>query len=183
MSAKGEGMYKMQHWFREQMAMYTAYHRDVRNCATHFIGVPMIVFALLIAMSHLPIASAGDFPVTLATLFLAALLLLYLATVPLMGIVATVVHIPLLWFAHTIAAGEAGQSWLVAGACFVAGWIIQFVGHVFEGRRPALFDNLIQVFMAPGFLVTEALFACGLLHDLNEDLEVRAAKYAKGASS
>ena len=28
----------------QQMAFYTAYHRDARNKATHFIGVPMIVF-------------------------------------------------------------------------------------------------------------------------------------------
>ena len=168
----------MQDWFREQMAMYTAYHRDVRNCATHFVGVPLIVFALLIAMSHVPFGVIGSVPVTLATIFLAALLVLYLVTVPAMGVVATVVHIPLLWFAHALAAGDATQSWIIAGACFVGGWIIQFVGHVFEGRRPALFDNLIQVFMAPGFLVAEAMFACGLLRDLNADLDSRAAKYA-----
>ena len=167
----------MHNWFREQMAMYTAYHRDPRNCATHFVGVPLIVLSLLIAMSVIPIASIGGLPVTLATLFLAAILLLYVVAVPVIGVVATVVHIPLLWLAHDIAMRDGGQMWMITAACFVGGWIIQFVGHVFEGRRPALFDNLVQVFMAPGFLVAEALFACGVLRDLQKDLESRSVNY------
>ena len=28
------------------MVMYARYHRDRRNIATHFVGVPMIVFAV-----------------------------------------------------------------------------------------------------------------------------------------
>jgi uncharacterized membrane protein YGL010W len=40
----------------------------------------------------------------------------------------------------------------------VAGWVAQFVGHgVFEGRAPALLDNLVQAFfMAPIFVIMEA---------------------------
>jgi len=168
----------MHNWFRDQMAMYTAYHRDPRNCATHFVGVPLIVLALLIAMSLVPFTGLGGVPITLATLFLGAVLLMYVVAVPAMGLVATVVHIPLLWLAHDIATGEGNPVWFITAACFVCGWVIQFIGHVFEGRRPALFDNLIQVFMAPGFLVAEALFACGLLRDLQEDLETRSVKFA-----
>ena len=29
--------------FESQMAMYTSYHRDSRNRATHFIGIPAII--------------------------------------------------------------------------------------------------------------------------------------------
>lgn len=168
----------MQVWFREQMAMYTAYHRDVRNCATHFVGVPMIVFSLLVALSALPLGQLGTVPITLATVFLLLLLALYWVAVPLMGLVATVVHIPLLWYADA-AANDPASIWIIVGVCFVGGWIIQFVGHLFEGRRPALTDNFLQAFMAPGFLVAEALFACGLLSDLRRDLELRSSKYDK----
>jgi len=31
----------------QQMGFYAAYHQDARNKATHFVGVPMIVFGLL----------------------------------------------------------------------------------------------------------------------------------------
>ncbi len=30
----------------EHLANYAAYHRDPRNVATHFIGIPMIVLAV-----------------------------------------------------------------------------------------------------------------------------------------
>ena len=30
----------------ELMVQYAAYHRDRRNIATHFVGIPLIVFAI-----------------------------------------------------------------------------------------------------------------------------------------
>lgn len=167
----------MQGWFREQMAMYTAYHRDLRNCATHFFGVPLIVFSLLVAMSLVPVGSVGGLTITLATIFLSLLMVLYCATVPLMGLVSIVVFTPLLWYAQSLSLEVPSFVWTVAGACFVGGWVLQLIGHFFEGRKPALTDNLLQIFMAPGFLVAEGLFACGFLGDLKADLDSRSHKY------
>ena len=45
---------------------------------------------------------------------------------------------------------------------FVLGWIIQLVGHAIEGKRPALADNILQVFNAPLFLTVEVLASMGL---------------------
>jgi uncharacterized membrane protein YGL010W len=167
----------MHEWFREQMAMYTAYHRDLRNCATHFVGVPLIVFSLLVTMSLVPVGSIGGLTITLATILLSLLLVFYCATVPLMGLVSVVVFTPLLWYAQSLSLEELSFVWTVAGACFVGGWVLQLIGHLFEGRKPALTDNLLQIFMAPGFLVAEGLFACGVLRDLKADLESRSHNY------
>ena len=38
--------------FRRQLASYAAVHRDARNKATHFIGIPVIVFSLLVAATQ-----------------------------------------------------------------------------------------------------------------------------------
>ena len=35
----------------EHMAFYEAYHRHPLNKATHFIGIPLIVFSLLVLLS------------------------------------------------------------------------------------------------------------------------------------
>ena len=51
---------------------------------------------------------------------------------------------------------------------FVLGWIIQIIGHIIEGRRPALADNILQIFNAPLFLTIEALSLAGLRRDLTE---------------
>jgi uncharacterized membrane protein YGL010W len=66
----------------------------------------------------------------------------------------------------------------VAASAFIGGWIIQFVGHVFEGRRPAFTDNIVQILMAPPFLIAEMLFARGYATDLKQVLETRSQKYA-----
>jgi len=45
---------------------------------------------------------------------------------------------------------------------FIGGWILQFIGHtVFEKRRPAFTDNLIQLLIGPLFFVIEILKKLG----------------------
>lgn len=162
-------------WFLEQLAMYSAYHRDRRNQLTHHIGVPLIVFSLLLALSQVPIGEVGEVPVTASTLVLGVLLPLYLLAVPLTGVLTAIFYAVLLVIAHRLAGSP--NIWWITGAAFIGGWIIQFVGHVFEGRRPALIDNALQIFMAPPFLIAEVLFAMGLEKELAADLDQRAVKY------
>lgn len=40
----------------EQLVRYAEYHRDRRNIATHFVGIPMIVAALAILLSRPAVA-------------------------------------------------------------------------------------------------------------------------------
>ena len=35
---------------KEQLQSYGAYHRDPRNKLTHFLGVPLVTFALFLAL-------------------------------------------------------------------------------------------------------------------------------------
>jgi uncharacterized membrane protein YGL010W len=73
----------------------------------------------------------------------------------------------------------------VAIAVNVFSWIIQFVGHgVFEGRAPALLDNLVQaVFLAPLFVWLEFLFKLGYRPELkarvDRAVEAELAKVKK----
>jgi uncharacterized membrane protein YGL010W len=40
-------------------------------------------------------------------------------------------------------------DWRWAATLFVFGWILQFIGHVFEGKPPAFFSNPIHLFVGP----------------------------------
>ena len=55
----------------------------------------------------------------------------------------------------------------------ITSWIAQFVGHgVFEGRAPALLDNLVQAFfLAPFFVWLEVLFHFGYRSELKNRLD------------
>lgn len=167
----------MKPWLLEQMAMYTAYHRDARNRASHFVGVPMITFSIFIMLSFVRFGEPDQEPITAAMLFVIPLLALYASAVPVLGLVSAVFLLPLLWGAERVTQQDPQTIWIISGVCFVGGWIIQLIGHMFEGRKPALTDNILQVFMAPGFLVAEVLFAVGLLSELKADLTTRSVKY------
>ena len=153
----------------EQMSFYAAYHQDARNKATHFIGVPAIVLSLMIPLSWLRIDA-----VSAAMVITAALLAYYLALDIWLGFAMCIVMGALLWLGQLIADQGALAGWSWFGGLFVGGWILQLVGHVFEGRKPALADNLFQIFVAPIFLCAELFFALGYKPRLHSAVEERA---------
>jgi len=67
--------------------------------------------------------------------------------------------------------GATANYW--AFGVHVASWLAQFIGHgVFEGRAPALLDNLVQaVFLAPLFVWLEVLFLMGYRPGLKSRLD------------
>src|SRR5688500_9284798 len=54
--------------FELQLAQYGAYHRDPRNIAPHFLGVPMIMFAVVILLPRPVFFATGGLAVTPALL-------------------------------------------------------------------------------------------------------------------
>ena len=56
-------------------------------------------------------------------------------------------------------AAQTTGTWLALGiGLFFVGWVIQFIGHIFEGRKPAFVDDLIGLVVGPLFVVAEAGF-------------------------
>jgi uncharacterized membrane protein YGL010W len=156
----------------DQMAVYAAYHQDARNKATHFVGVPLIMLSLFIPLAWLRV-DVGGVALSAAMLFAAAVLLYYfLLDVPL-GLAMLAFTAALVWLGDVIASQGTAEAWAWFGAVFVGGWILQLVGHGFEGRRPALADNLFQIFVAPIFLAAEAFFALGYKPELQRRVNVK----------
>jgi len=159
----------------EQMSFYAAYHQDARNKATHFVGVPVIVLSLMIPLAWLRFEG-----ISVAMVITAALLAYYLALDVWLGLAMCVVMGALLWIGQMIADQGALIGWIWFGVLFVGGWILQLVGHVFEGRKPALTDNLFQIFVAPIFLCAELFFALGYRPRLHAAVQVRASRLRAG---
>jgi uncharacterized membrane protein YGL010W len=164
----------------DQMAFYAAYHQDARNKATHFIGVPVIMLSLFIPLAWLRV-DMGSFTVTAAMVLAAAVLIYYFMLDLFLGLAMLVITAALVWAGDRIAALGAVQGWLWFAVLFVGGWILQLVGHVFEGRKPALADNFLQIFVAPIFLAAEVLFALGYKRALHDRVQDRALRMRAGA--
>ncbi len=160
-------------FFVHQLATYASYHRDARNRATHFIGIPAIVFSILVPLALAPV---GLFGLSWAALLAIVAVLGWIALDPLIGCAMIVIMLPFLVIAEWIAQSYgATVAWIVFAVFFIGGWVFQLVGHVWEGRRPALTDNLFQAFIGPMFIMAEVLVAIGLKRDLKPAMEGHGA--------
>lgn len=164
----------------QQMAFYAAYHQDARNKATHFVGVPMIIFGLFIALGWARL-EVGGVPLTAAMLLAAVVLAWYfLLDVPL-ALAMLAVNAALLYLANLVSLLPigAGLAWFLV--FFAGGWVIQLIGHAWEGRKPALVDNFFQIFVAPIFLAAEVFFALGYKPALHAAVQKRALEMRAAA--
>lgn len=150
------------------LVQYARYHRDPRNIATHYVGIPLIVFAIGVllaraqfSVAHVMISFDG------VAYLLAALWYLRQGqrTITLVTLAAIAA---LLALAHPLADAPLA-TWLAVGVgSFVVGWVFQFVGHYWEGRKPAFVDDLRGLLVGPMFVVAEVGFKLGAgkaLHD------------------
>jgi uncharacterized membrane protein YGL010W len=145
----------------EQLSLYARYHRDPRNIQTHFAGIPLIVISVFGMLS---------FPVFSTAISAAYYLVLDLKFGVLMlgfsGLCYALSQQLVQW---------AGAHWLWASvAVFVVGWVLQFIGHYFEGKKPAFVDDLMGLLIGPLFIVAEWAFMAGFAKPLQQQIEADA---------
>lgn len=153
-----------------RLASYTAYHRDPRTKLTHFFGVPMVTLSLFIFLGWFRFIHS-TLPITVAVLFYLSVSIYFLVLDRQIGAITVAWNLPLLLIAHAISQAQATTSYIWFLIFFVGGWIIQLWGHYYEGKRPALLDNISQIFNAPLFLTCEVLFKLGKRPDLRPPSE------------
>lgn len=157
---------------QEQMATYAAYHRNGSNKAIHFVFVPLIVWSVMGLLGLIPGVLVGGVVVTLAHVLTLAVLAYYLRLDFPLGIAMVLFFTVLLVSALELDLRLGGTALSFFGAVFVLSWAAQLVGHrFFEGRKPALADDLFQVFVSPIFIMAEWAFALGLRRELRAQVE------------
>ncbi len=158
----------------QQITQYAAYHRDRRNIATHFVGVPMIVFSVVLAL--VPWV-AGGVNVALIAIGIASVYYLILdrSLGTAMLLFLFVCYLIAITFNAAINArgGHAGFVLAAAAMLFIVGWVIQFVGHQYEGMKPAFTDDIMGLVIGPLFIMTEVFFVLGLKATLKKYVEDR----------
>jgi uncharacterized membrane protein YGL010W len=165
----------------ELMVQYAHYHRDRRNIVTHLVGIPLIVLSIGMLLSLVSWDIAGH-AVSLAALLWVLSTLWYLTRGNLLlGVATSVVNGALIALAHTPEAATGWgmnvlyeAAWFPGLVVFVVGWIIQFVGHIFEGRKPAFVDDVVGLLVGPMFVVGEALMMAGMLRSMHSLIEAQA---------
>jgi uncharacterized membrane protein YGL010W len=163
----------------DQLAQYAAYHRDTRNVITHMVGIPLIVVAVATLLSR---PAFGTAPLALSPAVLAGITaaIFYLRLDARLGMAMTLLLALSIWAGQLLAA-QSTVLWLASGlGMFFIGWVIQFVGHYYEGRKPAFMDDLMGLAIGPLFIVAELGFLLGLRRDVCRAVKERVARSSTG---
>ncbi len=157
----------------ENLTQYAAYHRDRRNIATHFAGVPMIVFAIILALAT-AVVHVGPVAITMAAVVSVLMCAYYFKLDWVFGLTMTVVLFLMCAAASEFTARASTPATLAwAAAIFTVGWALQFLGHRFEGMKPAFFDDVMQLAIGPLFVCAEVFFLLGAKPRLRRHIEER----------
>ncbi|SFC51537.1 Uncharacterized membrane protein YGL010W [Polaromonas sp. OV174] len=125
------------------LAHYGESHQNPRNELIHCIAIPLIMLSLVGMLFALhPWVAYG---------FIAASMVYYAR---LSGVFFVTM---LLWSGLAIALVFAmGQRVLpISMAVFVGAWILQFIGHKIEGKKPSFFEDIQYLWVGPLFVLAK----------------------------
>ena len=155
---------------REQLSQYALYHRDQRNIHTHFVGIPLIVISAF-GMLSAPIFATS---ISAALLVLLGSCLYYLLLDIKFGALMLLFSGGCFWLSQQMVQLLA-EHWLIGSAAlFALGWLLQFIGHYYEGKKPAFVDDLVGLLIGPLFVVAEWVFLAGFARELQAQIEADA---------
>ncbi|KAL2009569.1 hypothetical protein VTN00DRAFT_5376 [Thermoascus crustaceus] len=175
-----------------QLLFYGAYHHNPVNVAIHITCVPILLISFILLATNsptfftLPDALQHKYlPLNVGTIVAFIYSTVYILLEPVAGGILAPLLIAATAYVNYLTStyGPTVSYW--AAGIHVVSWLAQFVGHgKFEGRAPALLDNLIQAFLlAPLFVWMEILFSLGyrpeLKSRLDKAVEEEIAKFRK----
>lgn len=133
------------------LSHYGSSHQHPANEAIHLIAIPLIMLSLLGLLSALH--------PWVAYAFVAASVVYYVRLgSPLMLLGMGLWTVGLLALVQRM--GDAVVSMSVA--IFIGAWILQFVGHKLEGKKPSFFEDIQYLWVGPLFVLAVLYRKLGL---------------------
>lgn len=146
---------------KELANTYGQFHKSKTNKILHMIGVPMIIASLLMMTDWFTISFLTHGSVQLSWLLTLAISIYYFQIDKRVALVMCGAFIALNLLMILIALPMHTETKIITAiALFVIGWLLNFIGHGLEGKKPAFLHNVMQTLIAPIFIAQEiaALF-------------------------
>jgi len=172
----------------KQLTFYGAYHHNAVNIGIHMTCVPLILATSLLLATNSPTLiplpqwlTIPNLPLNAGTIGSILYSGFYILLEPVAGSVLLPIIIGWTAYANHLTSAYPYNANVASLAVFTVSWIAQFIGHgVYEGRAPALLDNLVQALvLAPFFVFMEALFAFGYRPELQKRVSDAVEKEIK----
>ncbi|KAJ5097720.1 hypothetical protein N7456_008441 [Penicillium angulare] len=164
-----------------QLLFYGAYHHNPVNIAIHIVCVPILLFTGIILaccawrpLFTLPDALSVEYlPANFGTIGAFIYTFVYILLEPVAGFSFAPLVVGSAVYGNYLHQQHGTEVVYYAGIIHVISWIAQFVGHGhFEGRAPALLDNLVQaLLLAPLFVWMKILFFFGYRPELKQRMD------------
>lgn len=157
--------------FITQAQRYASHHQNPRTQQTHWIGIPLITFSLMILFGCVKIIIPGMLQTSLACLATLALLIYYFRLHWLLALATTPVMLLLLWLASWLTAnGPNTVALWIFVISFISGWTLILYGHYISHEKTGFIEQFSPMLIAPLYLMAEVFFVAGLLPSLKAQL-------------
>ena len=132
------------------IAHYGQSHQNPGNEVIHFIAIPLIMLSL-VGMLYALHPYAAYSLIAASMVYYARLSVVFLLTMA-------------VWSGLTLAVVMAmGTNVLpISVAIFVGAWILQFIGHKMEGKKPSFFEDIQYLWVGPLFVLSKLLGRLGV---------------------
>jgi uncharacterized membrane protein YGL010W len=154
-----QGVRSMRDW----LDSYSGDHQHPTNQVLHWICVPLIVWSAIAMLWTAPVPASLLRPGAWAVFAIVLAFTWYWKHSHRLGAALLIVLglFALSCFALFQQLGAMHLLQLGIGV-FVLAWIGQFIGHLFEGRRPSFFTDLAYLLVGPAWLMDKLLRRLGL---------------------
>ena len=134
--------------YQRSLDDYARYHQNHKNKITHYLGIPMIVLAVVVLLRAPAPLEFGAVRLDWALLVMVPVSVFYLS----LNLVSALGMIAFFALCYVLSPAVGTPAAL---AVFILGWVLQFVGHHFEGKKPAFFKNAVHLLIGPLWILND----------------------------
>ena len=129
---------------------YSQHHKHPVNELIHFLAIPLIMFSILGLLYCIHS--------TAAVVFILFSLIFYFK----LSYKAFIIMAIWSFFYYYLLYLLQEKIFYISIFAFVFGWLIQFIGHFIEGKKPSFLDDIKYLWIGPLFVVRGILIKIGL---------------------
>ena len=129
---------------------YEKNHQNPINEAIHIIAIPLIMFSIL--------GMTAAFDIFLEYILVGIVIFYYLKLSKIAALLM------LVWLLIYLGLVVLLKPYIIeiSVLLFASGWILQFLGHFIEGKRPSFFEDLRYFLIGPLFVVQKVISKFGI---------------------
>lgn len=144
-------MKSAEQWFSE----YAVSHQHPTNKLIHWFAVPTIYATVIGLLWQIPMPFSGfaEQGINWALLLLVPALLFYFLLSFSLGLGMTIFSAAVVTLMRALEQQSVIEIWLLSLLIFVVMWVLQFLGHKIEGKKPSFLQDLAFLLIGPAWLL------------------------------